>query len=165
MGTDGSTAVWSTAVWPEAGEARAAAASGERSRGRRRRVPKELSVHQLALTLPTESWRAVTWLEGSKGPMTTRFAAVRVRPAHGYRHGEEGEQPQWLLLEWLAGQAEPTRYWLSTLPPTTDLASPLRMAKIRWWIEQGHQELKDELGLDHYEGRAGWAGITTSRSP
>ena len=161
VGIDGSTAVWSTAVWPEAGEARVATASGKRPRGRPRRVPKELpaplSVHQLALTLPAESWRTVTWREGSKGPMTSRFAAVRVRPAHGYRHGEEGEQPQWLLLEWLVGQAEPTRYWLSTLPLAADLASLVRMAKIRWWIEQGYQQLKDELGLDHYEGR-GWLG-------
>ena len=89
--------------------------------------------------------------------MTSRFAAMRVRPAHGYRHAEEGEEPQWLLLEWLAGQAGPSRQWLSTLPPSTDLASLVRMVKIRWWIEQGYQQLKDELGLDHYEGRR-WQG-------
>ena len=89
--------------------------------------------------------------------MTSRFAAMRVRPAHGCRHAEEGEEPQWLLLEWLAGQARPSRQWLSTLPPSTDLASLVRMVKIRWWIEQGYQQLKDELGLDHYEGRR-WQG-------
>ena len=161
VGIDGSTAVWSTALWPEAVEAAVPATSGKRPRGRPRRTPKALpapvSAHQLAQTLPPDSWRAVTWREGTKGPMTSRFAAVRVRPAHGYRHGEQGEEPQWLLLEWLTDQPEPSRHWLSTLPPSTDLASLVRIAKIRWWIEQGYQQLKDELGLDHYEGRR-WQG-------
>ena len=137
------------------------AADGKRPRGRPRRSPKKLpaplSAHKLAQALPQERWHCVTWREGTKGPMTSRFAALRVRPAHGYRQGEQGEEPQWLLLEWLAGQAEPSRQWLSTLPPTTDLASLVRMVKIRWWIEQGYQQLKDELRLDHYEGR-GWQG-------
>lgn len=161
VGIDASTTVWATTVWPEAVAGEVPVVGGTRPRGRPRRVPRELpaplSAHALAVSLPEESWRTVTWREGSKGPMTSRFAAVRVRPAHGYRHGEEGEQPQWLLLEWLAGQAGPSRYWLSTLPPASDLASLVRTAKIRWWIEQGYQQLKDELGLDHYEGR-GWLG-------
>jgi SRSO17 transposase len=160
VGIDASTTVWSTAVWPEA-DAQMAAADGKRPRGRPRRSPAELpaalSVQKLAQSLPEESWRRVTWREGTKGSMTSRFAALRVRPAHGYRYGEEGEEPQWLLLEWLAGHAEPSRQWLSTLPPSTDLASLVRMVKIRWWIEQGYQQLKDELGLDHYEGRR-WQG-------
>jgi len=154
----GSTSVWSTAVWPEA---TGAAPGGKRPLGRPRRVPKEvpapLGAHELALGLPEDCWRSVTWREGTKGPMTSRFAALRVRPAHGYRKNETGEDAQWLLVEWLDGQAEPSRYWLSTLPSTTDLASLVRMAKIRWWIEQGYQQLKDELGLDHYEGRR-WQG-------
>lgn len=161
VGIDGTTAVWSTEVWPESGEVTAAGPGGKRPRGRPRRVPKELpaplSVRQLALSLSAESWQRVTWREGSKGPMTSRFAALRVRLAHGYHHNEKVEEPQWLLLEWLTEQAEPSRYWLSTLPPRTDLASLVRFAKIRWWIEQGYQQLKDELGLDHYEGR-GWQG-------
>ncbi len=161
VAVDGSTSVWSTAVWPEAAETQEAAPGGKRPLGRPHRVPKEvpapLGAHELALGLTEECWRTVTWREGTKGPMTSRFAALRVRPAHGYRHGEKGEAAQWLLVEWLAGQAEPSRYWLSTLPSTTDLASLVRMAKIRWWIEQGYQQLKDELGLDHYEGRR-WQG-------
>lgn len=161
VGIDGSTSVWSTTVWPEAAAASLPDAAGKRPRGRPRRSPKELppplSAHALATSLPEDSWRAVTWREGTKGPMTSRFAAVRVRPAHGYRHGEQGEEPQWLLFEWLPDQAEPSRHWLSTLPPATDLASLVRMVKIRWWIEQGYQQLKDELGLDHYEGRR-WQG-------
>ena len=163
VGIDGSTTAWSTADWPETAEAQvpAAVADGKRPRGRPRRTPQALpaplSVHKLAQALPQERWRSVTWREGTRGPMTSRFAAMRVRPAHGYRHAEEGEEPQWLLLEWPAGQAGPSRQWLSTLPPSTDLASLVRMVKIRWWIEQGYQQLKDELGLDHYEGRR-WQG-------
>lgn len=161
VGIDGSTTVWPAAVWPETGEAPTGDAPGKRPRGRPRRIPRELpaplSAHALAQSLPQERWQSVTWREGTKGPMTSRFAALRVRPAHGYRHGEEGEEPQWLLLEWPAGQPEPARHWLSTLPPGTDLASLVRMVKIRWWIEQGYQQLKDELGLDHYEGRR-WQG-------
>jgi SRSO17 transposase len=161
VGIDGTTAVWSTEVWPEDVQATAALPTGKRPRGRPRRTPKELpaplSVRQLARTLAPECWERVTWREGSKGPMTSRFAAVRVRLAHGYQHNDKAEEPQWLLLEWPAEQLEPSRYWLSTLPPTTDLVSLVRFAKIRWWIEQGYQQLKDELGLDHYEGR-GWQG-------
>ena len=123
--------------------AQGAASTAERPRGRPRRSPKELpaplSAHELAQALPQERWHCVTWREGTKGPLTSRFAALRVRPAHGYRPGE------------------PSRQWLSTLPPTTDLASLVRSAKIRWRIEQGYQQLKDELGLDHYEDRR-WQG-------
>lgn len=89
--------------------------------------------------------------------MTSRFAAVRVRPTHSYRHGEQGEEPRWLLSEWLAGQPGPTRHWLANLPPTTDLATLVRQTKIRWRIEQGYQQPKDELELDQYEGRR-WQG-------
>jgi len=158
VGIEASTALWPTAVWPEAA---ATPAAGQRPRGRPRRSPKEAgtpsSAQQLARTLPATSWRTLTWRAGSKGPLRSRFAALRVWPAHGYRHGEPGEGPQWLLLEWPLGQTEPSRYWLSTLPPDSDLASLVRAAKSRWWIEQGYQQLKEELGLDHYEGR-GWPG-------
>lgn len=161
VGIGRSTAVWSTAVWPEQREAALPPPAGKRPRGRPRRLPKDLPaplrVYDLAQALPAAAWRSVTWREGSKGPMTSRFAAVRVRPAHGFRHGEDGEEAQWLLLEWLAGQPEPSRQWLSNLPATTDLVSLVRLVKIRWWIEQGYQQLKDELGLDHYEGRR-WQG-------
>ena len=65
---------------------------------------------------------------------------------------------EWLLIEWPRGEAEPTKYWLSTLPEPTPLADLVRLAKLRWRIERDYQELKDELGLDHFEGR-GWRGF------
>jgi SRSO17 transposase len=150
-----------TTVWREEVNVSVPPSAGKRPRGRPRRLPKDvpapLSVRDLAQALSAEEWHSVTWREGSKGPMTSRFAAVRVRPAHGYRRHEAAEDVQWLLIEWLAGHTDPSRYWLSNLAAETDLASLVRLAKIRWWIEQGYQQLKDELGLDHYEGRS-WQG-------
>jgi len=89
--------------------------------------------------------------------MTSRFAAARVLPSHGYQHGTAKEESCWLLAEWPEGEEAPTKFWLANLPADTELLSLVRFAKIRWWIEQGYQQLKDELGLDHYEGRS-WQG-------
>jgi SRSO17 transposase len=116
------------------------------------------SLKQLAVALPTTAWRTVTWREGTRGAMRSRFARLRVRPAH---RDEERTQPraeEWLLIEWPRADAEPTKYWLSTLPATTPLADLVGLAKLRWRIERDYQELKDELGLDHFEGR-GWRGF------
>jgi SRSO17 transposase len=89
--------------------------------------------------------------------MTSRFAARRALPSHGYLHGGPKEGPRWLLVEWPEEEEGPTKFWLADLPPDTGLLNLVRLAKARWWIEQGYQQLKDELGLDHYEGRS-WKG-------
>jgi SRSO17 transposase len=147
-----------TAVWPESV---VVAAPPHRGRGRTRTRPANLpnpaSVAELARQQPAESWQRVTWREGTKGPMTSRFVAIRVRPSHRHQHQAPKEEPQWLLVEWQETQASPDRYWLSNVASTVDLPSLVRLVKIRWWIEQGYQQLKDELGLDHYEGRS-WQG-------
>jgi len=147
-----------TAVWVDSGNL------GNPSRGRRgrpRRKPLEvgapMSVSEVSQSLPQESWQRVTWREGTKGPMTSRFAAARVLPSHSYQHGGPKEETIWLLAEWPEAEAAPTKFWLANLPVDTSLLSMVRLAKIRWWIEQGYQQLKDELGLDHYEGRS-WQG-------
>jgi hypothetical protein len=90
--------------------------------------------------------------------MQSRFAVTRVRPAHRDHLRVVPRASELLLMEWPRGESEPTRYWLSTLPPGTALADLVRLAKIRWRIEQDFQELKDEIGLDHYQGR-GWRGF------
>jgi len=100
----------------------------------------------------------VTWREGTRGAMRSRFARLRVRPAHRDEERTEPRRAEWLLIEWPRGEAEPTKYWLSTLPETTPIADLVRLAKLRWRIERDYQELKDELGLDHFEGR-GWRGF------
>lgn len=110
----------------------------------------------LAQGLPRKAWQTVSWREGTKGLMRSRFARVRVRAAHRDRH--PSREAEWLLVEWPSSEKEPSRYWLSTVPEDVALEDLVRLAKIRWRIERDFQELKDELGLDHYEGR-GWRGF------
>lgn len=125
---------------------------------RRSSTHRPSNVLQLARTLPSSRYRTVTWREGSKGAMSSRFAALRVRPAHLDDDRVVPRPEEWLLIEWPEGQDAPTKYWLSTLPRRTPLRTLVASAKARWRIERDYQELKDELGLDHYEGR-NWRGF------
>jgi SRSO17 transposase len=125
---------------------------------RRTRRHCPLSVETLAKHLPTSAWRTVTWREGTRGAMRSRFAAVRVRPAHRDDWRSTPRPEEWLLIEWPPTEPAPIKYWLSTLPPTATRADLVRLARLRWRIERDYQELKDELGLDHFEGR-GWRGF------
>lgn len=148
-----------TTVWTDADNLTMPPHPGRR--GRPRRKPLEVGAPQqvkaLSQSWPQDQWQRIMWREGTKGPMASRFAAARVLPTNGYEHTGPREQPHWLLVEWPEGEPAPTKFWLANLPPDTDLVSLVRLAKIRWWIEQGYQQLKDELGLDHYEGRS-WQG-------
>ena len=119
---------------------------------------KPVSVKELAFSLPAPAWKTVRWREGTKPPLRSRFAAVRVRPAHRDELRSEPYPEEWLLVEWPAGEPEPTQYWLSTLPAQTKRTALVRLAKHRWIIERDYEELKQELGLGHYEGR-GWRGF------
>src|SRR3954466_3543228 len=112
----------------------------------------------LALSLPARAWRTVTWRAGSQGALCSRFAAVRVRPTHLDTQRTEPWPKEWLLIEWPEGDAEPAKYWFSNLSWHTSLKRLVRVAKARWWIERDYQELKQELGLGHYEGR-NWRGF------
>jgi SRSO17 transposase len=125
---------------------------------RRTRRHRPVSVLVLAQQLPARAWQTVAWREGTRGAMRSRFAAVRVRPAHRDEERAEARPEEWLVIEWPRGEAEPTKYWLSTLPATMSRHELVRLAKLRWRIERDYQELKDELGLDHFEGR-GWRGF------
>jgi SRSO17 transposase len=117
-----------------------------------------VSVKDLALGLPSKAWRSVTWREGSQAGLTSRFAGVRVRPAHRDTQRLVPWPEEWLLVEWPEGAEAPSKYWLSTLPPRTALKDLVHIAKARWLIERDYQELKQEIGLGHYEGR-GWRGF------
>lgn len=117
---------------------------------------KSPSVRQWALD-HAKDFRQVTWRQGSKGAMTSRFAAWRVRPAHKLSSGREPLAACWLLAEWPADAEQPAKYFFSNLPPATSLKKLVATAKSRWWIEHSYRELKDELGLDHFEGRS-WQG-------
>jgi hypothetical protein len=104
--------------------------------------------------LPKRAWRTIGWREGTAERLSSRFARVRVRAAHrGKRRDEE-----WLLIEWPKGAEEPTKYWLSTLAQDITFERLVDIAKLRWRIERDYQELKQEFGLGHYEGR-GWRGF------
>jgi SRSO17 transposase len=125
---------------------------------RRDKDHQPVSVRQLALSLAVESWTTVGWRQGTRQKLRSRFAAVRVRPAHRDSWQAESHPEEWLLIEWPKGEAEPTKYWLSTLPADTKLKDLVATAKQRWIIERDYEELKQELGLGHYEGR-GWRGF------
>jgi hypothetical protein len=112
----------------------------------------------LACSLPAAVWKEIGWRPGSRQTLRSRFAAVRVRPAHR-DYKRTGPYPEeWLSIEWPKKESAPTKYWLSTLPAKTSLKSLVKLAKQRWIIERDYEELKQELGLGHYEGR-GWRGF------
>jgi SRSO17 transposase len=125
---------------------------------RRDRQHQPASVKQVAIGLPAVAWKTITWRKSKQRPLRSRFAALRVRPAHRDYWRAEPHPEEWILIEWPRGEAEPTQYWLSTLPPDTKRQDLVRMAKHRWIIERDYQELKQELGLGHFEGR-GWRGF------
>ena len=157
MGVQGSTSVWPPGAGP----------LPPKPWGGRGRPPSALrrgqdhqpsSAKALAESLEASAWTTVTWRDGSNAPLTSRFAALRVRPAHRDHQRATPRPVEWLLIEWPEDQAEPSKYWLSTLPEDTALAGLVDIAKLRWRIERDYQDLKQEVGLGHYEGR-GWRGF------
>jgi SRSO17 transposase len=115
-----------------------------------------VSVKELALA-NQKRFRTVTWREGSHGPLTSRFWAKRLQTAHGWNHGQAPGKEVWLLVEWPAQEPEPVKYYLCDLPKKRSLRQLVAMARGRWRVEQDYQQMKEELGLDHFEGRS-WTG-------
>jgi len=115
------------------------------------------AVRSIAASLPVRAWRRVTWRNGTNRPWAAQFAALRVTPAHDW--GTRRLAPEvWLLLERDLGTTPRTKAYLVALPATAALTALVRLTHQRWAIEQQYLELKDELGLDHFEGRSfvGW---------
>jgi len=125
---------------------------------RRDQDHQPVAVKDLALGLPPEAWKTVSWRQGTQQKLRSRFAALRVRPAHRDYWQAEPHAEEWLLIEWPKGEAEAAKYWLSTLSADVKLKDLVSVAKQRWIIERDYEELKQELGLGHYEGR-GWRGF------
>jgi len=125
---------------------------------RRDKHHQPISVKQLAESLAASSWENVSWRQGTKQRLHARFAALRVRVAHRDYWRSELPTEEWLLIEWPPEESEPTKYWLATLSADAKLAALVKLAKHRWIIERDYEELKQELGLGHYEGR-GWRGF------
>jgi SRSO17 transposase len=112
---------------------------------RRNKQHQPISAKQLAESLAPSAWENVSWREGTKQRLHSRFTARRIRVAHRDYWRSELRAEQWLLLEWPAGESDPTKYWLSTLPADTKLVEMVKLAKHRWIIERDYQELKQEL--------------------
>ena len=117
-----------------------------------------VNLRALAMQLPEQAWQQVCWRQGSNAALSNRFAAVRVRCAGGNKGRARLLPPQWLLIQWSESAAEPEKFWLSTLPEGTSLEALVSAAHQRWRIERDYQDLKQEFGLGHYEGR-GWRGF------
>src|SRR5580658_8412731 len=157
VGIQGTTTVWRPGAVPQ---------SAKRWKGRGRpakllrrdKQHQPLSVKQLAQSWAASAWGNVSWREGTKQRLHSRFAALRVRVAHRDYWRSELRREEWLLIEWPRGESEPTKYWLSTLPADSKLVDLVKLAKHRWIVERDYEELKQELGLGHYEGR-GWRGF------
>jgi SRSO17 transposase len=144
-----------TLMWPSG--------TGPRRKGKplnntgRRDEPDLISAKEVALDLPKRAWRTVRWREGSADWLSSCFARVRVSVGYN-KLIPENLSPEWLLIEWPEGEPEPTKYWLATLPENVSFRRLVDFAKLRWRIERDYQELKQEVGLGHYEGR-GWRGF------
>jgi SRSO17 transposase len=158
VGIESNATVWEPGQQPLPAPARKPGRGAMPKRLRRAPDHQPLAVKQLAIGLPSSAWKGIGWRQGSQGMLRSRFAAVRVRPAHRDEKRTEPRSEEWLLIEWPKKESEPTKYWLSTLPENTSLKSLVKMAKHRWIIERDYEELKQELGLSHYEGR-GWRGF------
>jgi SRSO17 transposase len=136
-------------TWPPAGSV-----GRPRQRLKRDAGHQPVAVEQLARALPAQAWRTVTWREGVAGPLSSRFARVRVRAAHRDRPRDD----EWLVIEWAEGADEPAHYWLSNLPKHLPWQAMIDTVMGRWRIERDYEQLKQALGLGHYEGR-NWRGF------
>lgn len=121
-------------------------------------VREHIAVGDLARELPKSAWRSVWWRHGTKGEMRSRFALLRVRAAKREPGRREQRPLEWLLIEWPTTEVAPIKFWLCNLPAGTRIAKIVNLAQMRWRVERDYEELKGELGLDHYEGR-GWLGF------
>ena len=157
VGVQSSTTVWEPGKQPL--PAKLPGKTGRPSRYLQRTTDHQpVSLKKLAMSLPTKTFKEITWREGGQRKLRSRFAAVRVRPAHRDFERAEPYNEEWLLIEWPRGEAEPSRYWISTMPAGAKLKDLIKMAKHRWVIERDYEELKQELGLGHFEGR-NWRGF------
>jgi SRSO17 transposase len=157
VGVQSSTTVWSKGTGPLPPK-RQQRMGRPPTRWRRGPGATPLSVQALAESLKARRWHTVNWREGSHAVLSSRFAALRVRSAHRDEKRKTLREEEWLLIEWPRGEAEPTKYWLAKVPADTPLVELVRTAKMRWRIERDYQELKQEFGLSHYEGR-NWRGF------
>ncbi len=158
VGVQPSTTVWTGELAPLPPKPSKPQGGRPGTRLRRARGHEPIAVKELAFDLPARAWRNVGWREGSNARLSSRFALLRVRAAHRDWKRSSLREEEWLLMEWPAAEPEPVHYWLCSLPARTPLRALVNTAMMRWRIERDYQELKQEFGLSHYEGR-GWRGF------
>jgi SRSO17 transposase len=158
VGSKAATTVWPEGTGPLPPKRRWRGWGNRPTLLRRTATHRPVSVEHLALAAPARDWRLVTWRDAAHGRQRSRFLVRRVRPAHRDFTRRTPHPEEWLLVEWPAGEPEPTHYWLSTLPADTPPRTLVCRAKLRWRVERDYEELKQELGLTHFEGR-NWRGF------
>jgi SRSO17 transposase len=159
LGVTGTAVAWPPGVMPIPPPTKRTRTTGRPpSRWRDPENGKAQPTSEIAAGLPSDSWRTITWRKGTRGPQSSRFAAVRIRTAHRHAMGAPPSDELWLLCEWPRRQDQPSKLYLSNLPAKTSLKKLVYLAKLRWRIERDYQEMKSELGLDHFEGRS-WRGF------
>lgn len=154
VGVRPGTTVWWGEHQPLAGPTPTGQAGRARRRVRRDADHQPISVADVARALPARNWRTVTWRQGVSQPLRSRFARVRVRAAHRDRPRDD----EWLIIEWAHEADEPAHYWFSNLPANISWQEMINTVMARWRIERDYEELKQELGLGHFEGR-NWRGF------
>src|SRR6185369_4432319 len=156
VGVMGTHSVWQADVHPTLPPRQ----SGQPGRSPSRAIAPvdPVSIEHYATELGPSNYRRVTWREGSRGKQSSRFVAVRIRSAERRTKGRPPGDEEWLLCEWPDGEPKPTKFYLSSLPGTTSLKALVRAARLRWRVERDYQEMKQEIGLDHFEGRT-WLGF------
>ena len=156
VGVMGSHLVWQPGVEPVVPSRESGKPGRPSTRARAEVAP--MSIERYATDLGLDNYRRVTWREGSRGKQSTRVVARRIRSAERHTKGRPPGAEEWLLCEWPDGEAAPTKFYFSSLPATTSLKALVRAARLRWRVERDYQELKQEIGLDHFEGRM-WRGF------
>jgi SRSO17 transposase len=160
VGVSSTTTVWTRENPPPAPPQRGPSKRGGRPPKllARDEAHQPQSVLDVALQLPSRAYKNISWRQGTKGVMKSRFAAVRVRAAHRDIYRSEPRDEQWLIIEWPVKETEPTKYWLTNMSDSFSLTSHVALIMMRWRIERDYEELKSELGLAHFEGRS-WRGF------
>lgn len=157
VGVQSAVKVWAPGTGPEP-PARPSGIQRGRPRTRFRTGEQApVTLADLAVSLGEKALKTHTWREGSRGPQRSRFGAARVRTARHHLRGEAPGDEVWLVWAWPQDQQRPTKFWLSNLPASTSVKRLVYLAKLRWRVERDYQEMKGEVGLDHYEGRT-WRG-------
>lgn len=147
-------------IWPPGSNPRVPDRTGKVGRPRTQCRDGEtlpIQISKLVQGIPRDRYKTVSWRSGSRGKMSSKFLVYRVRPAVRHTKGRPPDDEQWLICQWAESEKAP-KFHLSNLPANTSTKELIRILKLRWRVERDYQEMKGELGLDHFEGRT-WRGF------